>query len=127
MPAAASVVSSTIRVGEAPGTMRTVSCGSSRITVPTPTMTPSHAARSACDSRRSDSPLIHLESPVDVAMRPSSVWAYFSTTYGRSVRGRTSPSSAIASAGEHRRRRDSRDRVSPVGRTWSRRCALVSR
>ena len=54
-------------------TRRTVRSGSSVITVPTPTSTASHAARSACDMRRSASPLIHLASPVDVAMRPSSV------------------------------------------------------
>ena len=88
-------VSSTTRIGDAPDTMRTVSSGSSLSTVPTPTSTVSHAARSACDTPRSGSPLIHFESPVDVAMRPSSVCAYLSTTNGRSWRGRTSPSNAI--------------------------------
>ena len=48
-------------------------------------MTASQAARRACDSARSSSPLIHFESPAPVAMRPSRVWAYFSTTYGRSA------------------------------------------
>ena len=74
------VESSTTRIGEAPGTIRTVSCGSSVRTVPTPTRTASHDARSACETRRSSSPLIHRESPVDVAILPSSVWAYFTTT-----------------------------------------------
>ena len=85
-------LSRTTRAGEAPGTMRTVSCGSSARTVPTPTMTASHAARRACETRRSSSPLIHRESPVEVAMRPSSVWAYLTMTRGRSGRGRASPS-----------------------------------
>ena len=67
-------------IGELPGTMRTVSCGSSAITVPTPTSTASHAARRACDVLRSCSPLIHRASPVDVAIRPSSVWAYLRAT-----------------------------------------------
>ena len=43
-------LSSTTRVGDAPGTILTVSAGSSLITVPTPTSTLSHAARRACDT-----------------------------------------------------------------------------
>ena len=92
-----SVVSRTIRRGEAPGTRRTVSWGSSARTVPTPTSTASHAARRACDVRRSASLLIHFESPVRVAMRPSRVCAYFRTTYGRASVTDTAPSSALRS------------------------------
>ena len=91
--------SRTTRIGEAPGTSRTVSCGSSRTTVPTPTSTASHAARSACEARRSGSPLIHRASPVEVAIRPSSVWAYFTTTYGRVGVERTSPRREPTSGG----------------------------
>ena len=75
-------VSSAMRMGEAPDTRRTVSWGSSLSTVPTPTRTASQAARSAWESSRSRAPLIHLESPVAVAIRPSTVCAYFSTTHG---------------------------------------------
>ena len=45
-----------------------------------PTTTASHDARSACETRRSSSPLIHRESPLDVAILPSSVCAYLTTT-----------------------------------------------
>jgi hypothetical protein len=72
--------STTTRMGEAPGTIRTVSWGSSASTVPAPTSTASQAARMAWATRRSCGPLIHLESPPSVAIRPSSVWAYLSTT-----------------------------------------------
>jgi hypothetical protein len=72
--------SRTTRSGEAPGTIRTVSCGSSCSRVRAPTRTASHPARMACDTCRSGSPLIHFASPVREAIRPSSVWAYFSTT-----------------------------------------------
>ena len=89
-----SAASSTTRIGEAPGTIRTVSWGSSVRTVPIPTSTASHEARKACDSRRSSSPLIHRESPRDVAILPSSVCAYLTTTYGLVARGRTVPSRA---------------------------------
>ena len=75
-----SVESRTTRSGDAPGTIRTLRRQSSRSTVPTPTMTASQAARRACDSARSSSPLIHFESPSPVAIRPSRVWAYFRTT-----------------------------------------------
>jgi hypothetical protein len=72
--------SSTTRIGDAPGTIRTVSCGSSRRTVSTPTSPASQAALKACEVRRSSSPLIQRASPVDVAIRPSSVCAYFRAT-----------------------------------------------
>src|SRR5215213_11460653 len=90
-----SAESRTTRSGDAPGTMRTVNWGSSRRMVPMPTTTASQAARIACEIWRSASPLIHWESPLVVAMRPSRVWAYFSTTYGRSMLGSTWPSKRI--------------------------------
>jgi hypothetical protein len=43
-------------------------------------MMASHRARSAWDTALSSSPLIHFESPVRVAMRPSTLCAYFTTT-----------------------------------------------
>ena len=73
------VESSTTRIGEAPGTIRTVSWGLSASTVSAPTITASQAARMAWETRRSSAPLIHLESPLLVAIRPSSVWAYLRT------------------------------------------------
>ena len=92
-----SVESSTTRKGDAPGTMRTVSWGSSWSTVPTPTSTASHAARNACDARRSASPLIHRASPVAVAIRPSSVWANFRMTNGLSGGTARGPISSLMS------------------------------
>ena len=92
-----SVESRTTRMGDGPSTMRTVSRGSSAATVPTPTSTASHAARRACETRRSSSPEIHFDSPVVVAMRPSSVCANFTATYGRHPRSRTEPRSDVAS------------------------------
>src|SRR5918994_1510635 len=92
------VESRTTRTGDAPATMRTVSCGSSVTTVPTPTSTASHAARKAWEMARSPSPLIHFESPLAVAIRPSSVCAYFRTTCGRSECSRMAPRSSVTSA-----------------------------
>ena len=74
------VESSTTRIGETPGTIRTVSCGSSCSRVRAPTRTASQPERIACATCRSGSPLIHFASPVREAIRPSSVWAYFRTT-----------------------------------------------
>ena len=77
-----SELSSTTRIGDAPATIRTVSCGSSISTVPIPTSTASQAARRPCDTTRSASQLIQRESPVAVAIRPSSVCAYLRITRG---------------------------------------------
>ena len=67
------VESRTTRIGDAPGTIRTVNCGSSCSSVRAPTRTASQPARIAWVTRRSGSPLIHLASPVEVAIRPSIV------------------------------------------------------
>ena len=73
--------------------------------------TASHAARRACDSARSSSPLIHFESPPPVAIRPSRVWAYLSDDVraaGRGLDGRRAgrrPSAGDAGARQLRARR----------------------
>ena len=68
-------VSTTTRIGEGPGQCRVVSCGSSACTVPAPTITASHSARSRWVCRMSRGPLIQNECPCTVAIRPSRVWA----------------------------------------------------
>ena len=111
-------------MGDAPGTMRTVSWGSSWSTVPTPTSTASQAARSACDTRRSASPLIHRASPVDVAIRPSSVCATLSTTWGLAGDLVTGPISSLTSTAGGRSSVES-PTARPDGRTWPSRRSLV--
>ena len=66
-----------------PTSSRTVSCGSSRSTVPVPTRIASHSPRSRCTSRRADSPVIQRLDPSAAALRPSRVAASFQVTNGR--------------------------------------------
>ena len=68
---------STTRAGTRGPGGRAVSSGSSAITVPRPTMIASIRPRSSWTRRRDSSPLIHRESPVRVAIFPSSVMAHF--------------------------------------------------
>ncbi len=72
-----SLLSTITRTGLRPGTSRTVSRGLSARMVLTPTITASCEARNACTRRRDSGPVIHLEAPVRVAMRPSSEMASF--------------------------------------------------
>ena len=65
---------------------RTVSCGSSRTAVRRPTPSASYPARSHCTQSRAAAPEIHCERPSASAMKPSSEWASFTATNGRSRR-----------------------------------------
>ena len=76
------LLSRMIRRGSRPSTSLTVSCGSSISTVPIPTNIASCSRRSLWARRRAPEPLIHFDSPVAVAMRPSSDWANFTVTKG---------------------------------------------
>ena len=49
----------------------------------TPTMMPSYCARITCARRRANGPVIHCESPLRVAILPSSDVASFSVISGR--------------------------------------------
>src|SRR5215211_5621315 len=69
------VLSTTTRRGLVPGTWRTVRRGSSLQTVPAPMRTASWPARISWAKRRESGQLIHFDSPVAVATRPSSVCA----------------------------------------------------
>ena len=62
------------RTGLRPSHSLTVSRGLSAITVPAPTTTASTHARMRWRCSRADRPLIYRDSPVSVAMRPSSDW-----------------------------------------------------
>ena len=66
-----------------PDASRTVRCGSSARTVPTPAMIVSHSARSRCASRRDSGLEIQRLVPSAAATRPSRVAATFQTTNGR--------------------------------------------
>src|SRR5205085_102815 len=65
---------------------RAVNSGSSATSVPRPTTTASTRPRSSCTFARDSSELIHFESPVRVAILPSSVMAHLRWTHGRPVR-----------------------------------------
>ncbi len=62
---------------------RAVMRGSSARTVPAPVRMASLRARHRCTSRRDDSLLIHLLSPLPSAVRPSRLWADLTLTHGR--------------------------------------------
>ena len=62
---------------------RTVSCGSSASTVPAPVRIAPLRARQRCTSWREASPLIHLESPEAIAVRPSRLIASLTRSHGR--------------------------------------------
>lgn len=61
----------TTRTGLMPDVLRTVSLGLSVDAVPAPTMTASDTARKRCRWVMPSSPLMNLEAPVTVAIRPS--------------------------------------------------------
>ena len=63
--------SSMMRAGLGPAQRRTVSKGSSATAVPMPISTASTSARSRCRCARPAGPLMYLECPVTVAIRPS--------------------------------------------------------
>ena len=63
--------SKTTRSGWGPSTCRVVSCGLSAATVPAPTTTASHSARSQCRWTMFWCPVTNCESPDGVAMKPS--------------------------------------------------------
>src|SRR5664280_1145169 len=65
---------------------RRVRSGSSARTVPAPTRMASHSSRRRRASFRAASPVIHFDSPVRVAMRPSSDAAHLTWTKGRRSR-----------------------------------------
>ena len=79
------VVRETTRAGSRPSARRTVSSGSSRRTVPAPTITASARARSSCTARRLSRQLIQRASPPPAATLPSSVTAALYVTSGRPV------------------------------------------
>ena len=62
--------------------LRAKSSGSSATAVSDPTRMPSLAARMRCTAARDCSPVIQRDSPLAVAMRPSSVLASFKLTKG---------------------------------------------
>ena len=64
------------------GTSRTVSCGSSAISVPMPVMTAHASARMRCTSRLASAPVIHFDCPFANAVLPSRLAATFSVTQG---------------------------------------------
>ena len=76
----------TTRTGSRPAASRTVSSGSSRRTVPAPTMTASTRERSSCTARRLSRQLIQRASPPAAATLPSRVTAALYVTSGRPVR-----------------------------------------
>ena len=80
----------TTRAGCVPATRRTVNCGSSAIAVPTPITTASTKARRRCKWVSPAGPLIYLEWPDSVAMRPSSDWPIWPTTTRSSTAPRRS-------------------------------------
>ena len=85
-PTVASPGSSTTRSGGTnamSSSKRTVSCGSSASTVPAPVSNAPARARQCITSRRDASPLIHFESPLASAVRPSRLQASFTRTHGR--------------------------------------------
>ena len=82
--------SSTMRAGLGPATRRTVSCGSSATAVPMPTKTPSTSARSLWRCANPAGPLMYLEWPVTVAIRPSIDWPICPTTTRSSTAPRRS-------------------------------------
>ncbi len=73
-------LSTMILYGLFPLTNRTSSRGLSRMMVSAPTNTASWKLRNRWAKRREAGPLIHLESPVVVAIFPSKVWANFAVT-----------------------------------------------
>ena len=76
------MLSTMIRSGFFPPGRREVNCGSSMITVWTPTMMPVRALRSWCTRSLAAGPVIHCDSPVRVAIFPSRDIAAFMTTKG---------------------------------------------
>ena len=68
-----------------PSANRAVSRGSSLATVPAPTAIPGNNRRQRITSARAASPVIHFDSPVRQAMRPSIVVATFAASNGRPV------------------------------------------
>ena len=95
--------SSTTRSGGTNGvssSSRTVSDGSSASTVPAPVTIAPARARQCCTSRREASPLIHLDSPLASALRPSRLVASLIRSHGRprSMRERKPRLSARACA-----------------------------
>jgi len=75
-------LSTMILYGFFPLTNRTSSWGSSWMMVSTPTSTASWKLRKRWTKLREIGPLIHLESPLAVAILPSKVWANFNVTNG---------------------------------------------
>ena len=98
------------RNGLRPPRTRQVSSGSSRMTVSAPTRTTSCVARSRCTKRRLSSPVIQRDSPLAVAMRPSSDAASLSVTSGSPV------VTCLRNAAINRRRLPARHRSSPRSR-----------
>ena len=81
---------------------RTVSCGSSASTVPTPAMIASTVLRSSCTSVRAGAEVIHWLVPSAAAERPSRVAANFQVRYGRLRRTAVSQATLPASASARR-------------------------
>ncbi len=75
--------SNTKRSGERPFTDRVVNCGLSLIAVPDPTRIASASRRRRCAHARAVAELIHFESPLAEAIRPSSETAAFTVMRGR--------------------------------------------
>ena len=71
-----SLLSTITRKGFFPFTCLTVNCGLSATAVPAPTIIPIFIPRRRWTYFRDASELIHCESPLLVAILPSSVWAY---------------------------------------------------
>ena len=65
------------------GSVRTFKAGSSANTVLMPVITAPLMARQCCTSKRASAPVIHLDSPDAMAVRPSRLAAIFKRTYGR--------------------------------------------
>ena len=78
-----SCASTTTRTGSRPPSIRQVRRGLSAITVPAPTITASHSRRHRWTSARDSRELIHCESPLAAAIRPSSDIASLSIANGR--------------------------------------------
>ena len=70
------------RIGSFPCSIRAFNIGSSAKTVPIPAMIAAYWCRNVCACLLASSPVIHLDSPVAVAIFPSNVIAYFNAVYG---------------------------------------------
>ena len=86
---------------------RAVSSGSSASAVPEPTMTASVRARRRCTSARAAGPVIQRDSPLAVAMRPSSVLASLSAHEGAAARAHRQEAAVLLAAFRARARRAS--------------------